>query len=909
MQRGPLVGREKELAVVDSLRDVSGVRVLLVSGDPGSGKTRFLAEVAASLHDRAVIPIRGYEPESAVPFAAAGELIRSAAATGEPAVPTDMLHVFETAARMVHESAPLALLVDDDQWLDDATRALLHYVVRAAHERCDDVLLTFAGRPHSAAGRVHDSITAILGPDLCRRIELGPLSRESGVQLATAIAPHLTGDDAARLWSLTGGSPLWISMVAAGGDRSVSDVVRGRLRSAPTDAAEMMAVLAVAARPVPLSALVTMLGWDTGRATASASALVDRGLLVLGAGTATVVHDLVRETVVASLDEDHRDRLHLLVADWLSTSDDPGGLLAAVQHRSAAGRDSTDLVGQVLRSPRRAWIGPDGVALLEREMTAAPPDDGALLAALATLAAEVAQPDQALRLWERAAHEATTAEARAVAFRSAAAVALDLGDNEACHRWLTRAREAGGDDPVAAVELDVLESQQKRWLESDFAGAAGLAERAVERARGLAAEDAPGAARALVGALAVVYEDAMVRGDLEAVPAIALEMDDAAVGDADLAHTAVVYRLQTFALHSGDVVEHEQLARREFDRAERARQPARTVEVGIYLLDALALGGRLEEAQQVASRLRDLVSRTEGLPRKYVMGLDDSVVESALHEVAALCADWRAEVRSLLQTVEQLGAHMSVSRSLPPADLTARLGDPKDMEAALEIVDRAHERSLDVGCPRCSQNARLAAARTHALAGHLDRAGELLCGWDQGTNPSPLVRRSYLWASGLLQLGCGDRERADRQLDDVERELTEEHNQLEQAWLLLDRAAMLAATDPGSAVELLDRARLLGRRMGASNVESSAAARMRRLGARPWRRGPSSGTGLTDRERDVARLLADGATNPEIADRLFVSRKTVERQVSQILAKLGVRNRVEAAAVLREHLHDEGPAR
>jgi DNA-binding CsgD family transcriptional regulator len=72
---------------------------------------------------------------------------------------------------------------------------------------------------------------------------------------------------------------------------------------------------------------------------------------------------------------------------------------------------------------------------------------------------------------------------------------------------------------------------------------------------------------------------------------------------------------------------------------------------------------------------------------------------------------------------------------------------------------------------------------------------------------------------------------------------------------------------------------------------------------------PSDTFGLSRREREVLTLIADGRTNREIGERLFISQKTVGVHVGNILAKLGVSGRVEAAAVaIRLGLTETGPA-
>jgi DNA-binding NarL/FixJ family response regulator len=115
-------------------------------------------------------------------------------------------------------------------------------------------------------------------------------------------------------------------------------------------------------------------------------------------------------------------------------------------------------------------------------------------------------------------------------------------------------------------------------------------------------------------------------------------------------------------------------------------------------------------------------------------------------------------------------------------------------------------------------------------------------------------------------------------------------------------AALTLAQSPRE--DSLRRAHDIMRELGASSAAAVVARRLRESGVRGVPRGPRpSTTGnaalLTRRELDVLRLLVDGLGNAEIADRLFVSPRTVGHHVSSILRKLDVRSRGEAVATAR----------
>jgi DNA-binding NarL/FixJ family response regulator len=118
---------------------------------------------------------------------------------------------------------------------------------------------------------------------------------------------------------------------------------------------------------------------------------------------------------------------------------------------------------------------------------------------------------------------------------------------------------------------------------------------------------------------------------------------------------------------------------------------------------------------------------------------------------------------------------------------------------------------------------------------------------------------------------------------------------LEMARCRLELATVLAGERPDAAVSEARAALQAFERLNAPRHADAAAAVLRSLGVRPAPRAEGYGV-LTGREREVLTLLGEGLSNPEIADRLYISRKTVEHHVGNVLAKLGLRSRAEAAA-------------
>jgi DNA-binding CsgD family transcriptional regulator len=184
---------------------------------------------------------------------------------------------------------------------------------------------------------------------------------------------------------------------------------------------------------------------------------------------------------------------------------------------------------------------------------------------------------------------------------------------------------------------------------------------------------------------------------------------------------------------------------------------------------------------------------------------------------------------------------------------------------------------------------QLARGDHDAASKALDRLTELAA-----NSPADRTAASAEVAAGRVRAAEGD-ERASRHLLAALEGFSALDLPLEAARARLELAGAVAPKAPDAA---LAEARLALRsfeRLGAVRDADRAAGLLRRLGAagRAWpkRRGP-----LTKRETEVLRLLAAACSNAEIAERLYISRRTAENHVASILSKLGLRSRAEAAA-------------
>jgi DNA-binding CsgD family transcriptional regulator len=915
------VGRAEELDRLEAAgrAAIAGdVAAVLVVGEPGAGKSRLLAEAAKRIRLERQFQVVGYEPERQVPLAAASELLRALAGLGGAGrhlgelvfgaprgtvSAVEPVRILEAAHRAVEAGGTAVVLADDLQWVDGLSLALCHYLVRAAETSGAPLALIAAGRPSANDASLSASLAQVLPAQRLTRLELGPLATGEALELVRSLAPGLGDAQAREITSLAGGSPFWVeALVRTGGVAAdAARLVTARLRGASADAGAVVALLGVVGRPVAMADLARLNGWPAGRAEHAVQEVVARGLAVESVAVVRLAHDLVRAPVARDIPEEQRVGIHGRVGLWLAgiAGKDVRRLREALAHMHAAGLPSLDLAGRVVRSPQRTLLGEDGLALLATVADEADPYDETALwlnQEIAVVASALGRHDVALERSLVVADRGRDPSQRARALAQAAKSAFALNDKEASRAHVERARATLVDDELFDLELDIHQAALDLWSDGRQHLGQALAHDASQRALRLFQADER--VRALcLEALRVEYEAALQQDDPGTIVRAAEDRAAIARGFDEESYLAALLAGACALRRIGRLDDARQQAWRVLDEAERRVLPRLALEAGYWLGTFLIESGRIADAEDVIFGAQELASRIGDEAR------DRHSIEHLASELDFYSGDWRAGIERLLAYAEGASQHAQIELHRLPALWLALAGGEELTGEVLAQLETARAAADRAGCAHCATALRLSAADALAHVHRRAEAAESLAEWRR-MQPHPQSHDSHV-ERRVEALLCEPV--AAELLEAAARGAGELGFGLDALWTGLDLGAALAESDKARAKDVLTRVAQTAGEHGAVTVRELADRRLRALGVRTWRRGRGGGV-LTEREQVIAHLIAAGASNPEIATRLFLSRKTVERHVSNVLRKAGVRNRAELAARVTE-LEGEGAHR
>ena len=897
--RGDIFGRARERAALTALLDDANGEALAmawVEGEPGIGKTRMLDEVAGAAAERgfAVYRAQADELDALRPFSVVGDALGLRRER-----PEEYLDAIDELTGEAH----VALLLDDLQWADPSSLLVLSLLARSLQELPMLVVGALRGLPRRP--ELHQLLASTRGRGAVH-LPLAPLATADSEALAAAVAGAPIGPGLRERVSACGGNPLFVSeLIAAltaegelrtdpGGEadvdpggvpRSLALTVLSRLGLLPGEVVDVLHQAAVAGSTfsvVDLSLITkrsTAEIWPLLRDALAAGMLEERG------DRLAFRHDVVREALDADLPAAVRASMHL----------DTGRALAA------AGADAGRVAGHMRRGAQPG--DREAVAWLERAAGEAAPRGAVEAATLLESALEIADVDDPAR------GRLTTA----LAFALIAARRHEEGEELARRSLEDRLHPEG----EAALRLCLAQSLMGRGLLMEALTEAALA----EQAGGLSAADR---ARVLcwqaVVPLFMRDQDALVEtGEKARAAAAAAGATDAVVRSLVLLGCAAGYR--------AEYSEQE----RSFREATELAQAAGTIEAHEahpHLMFVLALADlddpeAAERALAAGRRAYNRLGDEIGLKMAQHMAGYALVWQGrwlqALTEferAAAEAQGWQVDVLAghalLLARLGQLNEALEVIAT-SRAEMAAgapeyRLGwtdwaealvkdSSGDAEGALGLLWSAWESVGEVGLAGEQRLFAPDLARMLAAAGDSERGAEVATLAERLAEGNP-----DLPALAALSLRCrGLAARNPRMLAESAAAYRETNRPHERALACEDAAVALAHADgEGDAVALAGEALELYAELGAVRDAARVRARLREAGVRlgtraPHRRATSGWEALTPAELRVAELMAEGLSNPEIAERLVVSRHTVVTHVSKVLAKLGLRSRLEVA--------------
>jgi DNA-binding CsgD family transcriptional regulator/tetratricopeptide (TPR) repeat protein len=883
-----LVGRSAELEKLGELiRDVRAGRAagLVIVGEPGTGKTRLLAEagrLAASSEMRvayaACLPFT-----MSLPFDPPIELLRQ---LGDPVTlparrtPRELFGEVVRRLEQVASAGPIMLCVDDLQWSDAGTLDLVHYGLARLADL--PIAWVFASRPDSEADLLARRLQRA---GLLDRIVPGLLSLPETQELVEGILGSEAVDRTLvdLLFVRTAGNPFLCEQLllalSDAGDYSqatavdlvptgVTDAVRDRING--LEPSLRSALEWASAMPVPFTAgeLEAVAGPGAG---AAPEALAREGFLtpVDGSGGWTFLHAMVKDAVYRTIPQRVRIQRHSAIGTSLLNG--PLERLAPQLVAAERYREAAEIHLELARNALDRGQGDDAVRLYDHahDLGINAQEAGLVSRAdfgrvIALLRAGHSEQARAAADTVRAGLRERGDDVQRLTFLSAYALALfTAADLPATMEVL---EEAGPliDRAESGLRAEALTVRAFASVQTGRPEVAlGDAADAVELAR--AGDDQPSLARAL-NALGLAI--GMTEGVGAAQPILREALMHARAAHRPIDEARLHMHMGYFAEHAGD---HAASMAHSRDGLALEGVPA---PLAMRLQGNLALGtanhGDLNAALAHGLSAVRLAERAPALAQARV------AISVAFVHV------WRGE---LLAARRLLEAHVGLldgsAEDHRAAEVWGLLLEAEgDAIQALAQFRHGGAGDNDPVALHCLAGA----VRVAVALGDLDAAGEAF---------GLMVKLSGRWTEDDWLL---EEARAWIASGEARPDAAARFRRAAAACSRKHKAACLeveAARCSGD-IRLLDD--LIGRldEMGAARDADHARAIARQFGARPGRHRRRSGL-LSAREQEVAQLIAAGATNAEIAAALFLSQRTVERHVGNILAKLGYRSRVQVA--------------
>lgn len=912
--------------------------MLVVEGPAGIGKTELLRAAAAqaSVRGLRVLQARGLEVECELAFGGVRQLLEpvlrkapraavarllSGSATparrllasgfAAPSVGTDpefaMLNALYWVLAHFADAKPLALVIDDAHWLDPPSLRLLDFLLpRIEGLR---VLVLLATREPQEGG--DDGLVGRLLVDPASRvIRLGPLSRDAVFEFVRA----RLGEEPAPAFvdacaEVTGGNPFYLGellrdlarrgahpvsgeavAVRMIGPRSIALTLRFR-DATSVDGIKLARALAVLGDGARFEDVAAVASLERDAAVRIADALTRQAILSPGPKL-SFAHPIVRTAVYADLGPRERAMAHARAARILHSTGAPVERVAAQLMNTDPAGDP--VVAEVLRAAATAAFSqgaPDTAAQYLRRARAEPPDEtvrARILLELGRAEASTVHPDAPANLAEAFAVATDPATRADAAIQGARTLIIAGRIDKALAMLAAFADEIAGHDPGRALELEAalaalatwdlsaaalhrhrLErvdedmaadslgarmmlcqlAYQRTWRSQDATRAAELVERALADGllmieRGPEAPELASAAMTLICGDCLQPAAALLDGALEQA-----REQGSRYGFANVSFLRSELAYRQGALADAEADAHASLV--VFGGRAGTQIGGFAVASGM-LITALLERGRLDEAkcalEEAAKALGALGLASDELPQLGIFNL----FLSARGRLRLALGDLAGGLHDL----HECGRRNAILEIRNPVLI------PWRVDAAL-----AHRARGELDAARALSEEELAAARDWGTPGTIGVAQRV---------------------AGLLAHG----DEAITLLQEATAALAVSPARLEHARALIDLgAAQRRANRRAEAREPLTRGLDLADKCGANMLCRRALDELAATGAHPRRRRLTGIDALTASERRVAQMAARGLGNIEIAQTLFVTRKTVEKHLSNAYTKLGVNSR------------------